>query len=76
MDEEKRKTERRTTERRTGGVPGGLRVSEEDLQWLRLYGVNPEAVPSFNRSRLIALGFLANSEGKMELTERGRKALE
>ena len=68
--------ERRKEERRKGGSPGGLRVSEEDLRWLALVEMNTtEPIPLFNKSRLIALGLVVPSDGPLQLSERGRRAL-
>jgi hypothetical protein len=54
----------------------GLQANPEDLQWLRLLDITADApVPSFNRSRLIALGLVEMKRERMVPSERGLRAL-
>ena len=64
--EEKRKPQRR----------GGLNPSREDLQWLRLLDMgSKDGVPTFELSRLIALGYVDMQAGAPAITAKGRDAL-
>jgi len=55
---------------------GGLNASHEDLQWLRLLDMgSKERVPTFQLSRLVALGYVELQAGEPAITEKGRRAL-
>jgi hypothetical protein len=60
----------------------GLQATSEDVQWLGVIrqnnelGAEAKAVPPFNRSKLIALGFVETKAGLLLVTEKGKTRLD
>jgi hypothetical protein len=59
----------------------GLQATSEDVQWLGVIRQNCELgneakpVPAFNKSKLIALGFVETRAGLLLVTEKGKTRL-
>ncbi|TAK81934.1 MAG: hypothetical protein EPO20_22930 [Betaproteobacteria bacterium] len=54
---------------------GGLQLSADDLKWLKQASQGAESIPPFNKSRLVAHGLVESPNGRLLITEKGKKLL-
>lgn len=57
------------------GKVGGLQLSADDLKWLNEASRGAGSIPPFNKSRLIAHGLVESPNGRLLITEKGKKLL-